>query len=565
MKPYSPRFEKGLKQRFDAALRNRTEKHNRRRVKRTHPIIAFLSSLWVPLIFWHIAGIARSKVTGFDDTGLSACLGLLLSLALFMGFFATSEAGAFRPEFPPYTFPASPTRLAAAMVNQTIRLYLKGSLPSVFVITAIMMSPLWHSGKLVCAGMVLLLVVASIALRLGLFFLGIAIPHPVLVGVGTSVFLGFTLLAGNGGYSGMLQKFLNLNAGWINLLHPGGWIAEIWRQVVLNADAAEFPWLCVPLMLVAGSLFYTIPRTMAQYRTMFRTEALWLGPVSAPSSSASVEAGDEQVDASDSGPTPESPAPVNGPLVFEVPQIPEPVGRMRWIERTIWRRMSERERMLMALTMNEMPEATRKAVRSVGLAFYGALVVFVLGIVYRKTRHDGILIAAFLVSFAFLLPVALRLLPSRLFTHLQSSLRPVQDHYPVSYQEILSMRFRGEAVRIALAIPIIAFLILFFVGAWAAQVPQKVPIWMVAFGLPSAAYCFRYIGVVCEDNKLYAVSFWWGGGYILCLTIGVALMGISIFVAPVALLVVLLGKALLQWRARAWSRGTPIREHVPWK
>jgi hypothetical protein len=219
----------------------------------------------------------------------------------------------------------------------------------------------------------------------------------------------------------------------------------------------------------------------------------------------------------------------------------------------------------MALTMNDMPETTRKAARSVGLAFYGALVVFVLGLVYRKTRHDGILIAAFLVSFAFLLPVALRLLPSRLFTHLQSSFRAVQDHYPVSYQEIMSMRFRGEAVRLALAIPIIALLILFFVGAWAAQVPQKAPIWMVAFGLPSSAYCFRYIGVVCEDNKFYAVSFWWGFAYILCLTVGVALMGISIFVAPAALLVVLLGKALLRWRARAWSRGTPIREHVPWK
>jgi hypothetical protein len=567
MKPYSPEFEKELKRGIDAALQGRKDKHPRRRVKRLHPIVVFLGVLPIPFVLGRGAGIARFEVTQFDDAGLSACLGLFLSLALFMGFFATAGAGVFRPGYPPFVFPAAPARLAAAFVNQTILLYLKGSLPSVLVITSIMMGPLWHSGELMCLGMILLLTAAAIALRLGLFFLQVAIPHSVFVGAATCVFLAFTLLAGKVGYSGMLQNFLNANAGWINLLHPGGWIAEIWRRVVLNANAAEFPWLCIPWALVTGSLFYTIPRTMAQYRAHFETEALWMGPASAPSSSTLTEdAIDERrSDAPESEQAAESTTPANEPVFFELPQIPEPVGRGRWIERALWKRMSERERMLLALAIHEMPEITRRIARSVGLAFYGALVVYVLGLVYRKTHHDGILVAAWLLASAFLIPVALRVLPSSLFAHLQSSLRPIQDHYPVSYQEIMRMRFRGEAMRLALAIPIIGFLIMLFVGAWTAQIPKEPLPSAVAFGLPGAAYCFRYIGRVSDDLKFYVVSFWWGCLYIICLFIGVALMGISTFIAPAAILAILLGKSVLRWRVRAWSRGTPIKEDLPWK
>lgn len=566
MKPYSKDFETGLKRAIASALPPQKEKHRRRRMKRMNPIIAVLSTLVFPIILGKCAAIARFEYTQLDNAGLSACLGLLLSLALFNGLIFLSQPAAFCPKFPPFVFPVAPGRLAVVHLRKTITSYLKTALPGALIITSIMMAPLWSAGELVCFGMILLLTCVAVALRLGLFFLRISIPYPFFVGLGVLAFLGALLFLPMADYSIMLQHFLNKNAGWINLLHPGGWISEIWRQIVLDGNSTGFPWLCVPLLVVAGSLFVTLPRTVAHNATVIQNEELWLGSTSAHSSSAFLENED-----SDELPVPSDSKPddsVNNPptetIPLELPTLSEPSGRWQWMERQIWKRLQPRERMLLAINLKELPQLTKKALQSLRVGICGVVAVCILGVLHRSSPDDRLLIAALIISAACGLFVAICLLPFEISRHVQTPIRPVQDQYPVSYQEIIKIWFRGETLLLALGVFITGVLLVMLITAWSLQPPTKILIWLLAFGLPSAFYCVRYILFITGDSRFYAVSFWWGTFYLMLLLFGMAIILASIVAAPAAIVFILIGKGILKLRAAAWARGTRIREYIHW-
>lgn len=556
MKTYSREFEAGLKKSICLAMQGKKATRPRRKTKCSDRVAQAAGLVMLLGFLAGGAGVARFDPNQFTDAGVSACIGLLLTFTMFFGVIAMGQSFEFSPKLPPHVFPVAPSRFAVAYIQRVVARFLRCSLSGVLAISAVMMAPMWAVDGTACVGMILLLSAAAIALRLGLFFLQVSIPYIVLPGLAVCVLLFVALMNTQAAFSITIQRFLNDHAGWINLLHPGGWIAEIWRSTVLRANYASIHWIWVPLVFVVGSLFFTLPRALAKLAEGFATDNLWGGPASAPSSAVFLE-GD------DADPLPERAAakttePVER-LILELPSLPEPTGR-RWIERAIWKRLSPRERMLGALELKEMPTLTAQFFRGFNVAFVAAVILAVLGCLHRASNDDDWSVAAVCVALAGGLLSASRFLPFGFIRHVNTQLRPIQDHYPVSYHEITKLWFRGETTWLLVGIPASALVLVLFSVAWTAELPIDGFVWLLAFGFPSALYCLRYAALVAGDSTLYHRSFWWFFFYLFALLLGIALIGASIVVPPVAILFILFAKGLLRLRVGAWNRGVSFRD-----
>lgn len=556
MKTFSREFEASLKKSIRLAMQGKKATSPRRKTKWSNRVAAAAGVLMLPGVFAGFALAARFEPNQLTDAGMSACIGLLLTFTMFLGVIAMGQPFEFSPKLPPHVFPVAPARFAAAYLKGVVARFLRCSIPGVLAIVAIMMAPLWAVDGTACAGMILLLSVAAIALRLGLFFLEVSIPYIPLPGLAVCVLLFVALMNSQAAFSITVQRFLNDHAGWINLLHPGGWIAEIWRSTVLSTNYAAIHWLWVPLVIVVGSLFLTLPRALAKLAEGFATNSLWGGPASAPSSAVFLE--DDDAD-----PLPERAAeqvtePVES-LTLELPALREPT-RLRWIERAIWKRLSPRERMLVAIEVKEMPTLTARFFRGFKVAFVAAVIIAVLGSLHRASNDDNWSVAAVCVALAVGLLSASRFLPFGFIRYVTAQLRPIQDHYPVSYHEITKLWFRGETMCLVLGISASALVLVLFSIAWTAELPIDGFVWLLAFGFPSALYCLRYVTLVAGDSALYHRSFGWFFFYLFALLLGIVLIGASIVVPPVAILFILFAKWLLRLRVGAWNRGVSFRD-----